>query len=51
MIARYLNGEKDEYLRSLVVKSTLWGLGLVMVVDPCLGYLVEFLPYIFTLAS
>lgn len=41
VIARYLTSEKDEYLRHLVVQSILWGLGLVMVVDTYLGYVIE----------
>jgi hypothetical protein len=44
VIARYLAGETDEYLRSLVVRSILWGLGLVMVADTFLGYIVEYHP-------
>jgi hypothetical protein len=44
VIARYLTGETDEYLRNLVVRSILWGLGLVMVADTFFGYLVEYHP-------
>jgi hypothetical protein len=50
VIARYLAGEKDEYLRNLVVRAILWGLGMVMVADTFLGYIVEYrslhLPYL-----
>ena len=42
VIARYLAGEKDEYLRSLVVRSILWGFGVVMIIDTLLAYLVEY---------
>jgi hypothetical protein len=42
VIARYLAGETDEYLRNLVVQSILWGFGLVMVADTFLGYVVEY---------
>jgi hypothetical protein len=42
VIARYLAGEKDEYLRNLVVRAILWGLGMVMVADTFLGYVVEY---------
>jgi hypothetical protein len=42
VIARYLTGETDEYLRSLVVRSILWGFGLVMVTDTLLGSLVQY---------
>src|SRR5579859_2030808 len=38
LIARYLQGEKDEYLRNLVVESMLWGLGMVMVADSFFSY-------------
>ena len=39
LIARYLQGEKDEYLRNLVVESMLWGLGVVMVADSFFSYI------------
>ena len=42
VVARYLQKETDEYLRSVVVQSILWGSGLIMVVDTLLGYLVAF---------
>ena len=42
VIARYIASEKDEYLRHIVVQSILWGLGLVMVIDTFLGYIVEY---------
>jgi hypothetical protein len=38
LIARYLRGEKDEYMRNLVVESMLWGLGLVLVADTFFSY-------------
>jgi len=44
VIARYLQGEKDEYLRNIVVQAILWGFGLVMVADTFLGYVVEYQP-------
>jgi hypothetical protein len=44
VIARYLAGETDEYLRSLVVRSILWGFGIVMVADTLLCALVEYHP-------
>lgn len=34
VLARYLRGETDEYVRNLVVRSILWGFGLVMVATP-----------------
>jgi hypothetical protein len=42
VIARYLDGEKDEYLRHIVTQSILWGFGLVMVIDTFLGYVIEY---------
>jgi hypothetical protein len=39
LIARYLNGEKDEYMRNLVVQSMLWGLGMVMIADAFFSYI------------
>jgi hypothetical protein len=42
VIAQYLSRETDEYLRGLVVKSILWGFGVLMIVDTLLGYLVAF---------
>jgi hypothetical protein len=42
VLARYLTGETDEYLRSLVVRSILWGFGLVMVADTVIGYLTAY---------
>ena len=42
VIARYLGRETDEYLRSLVVNSILWGFGAVMVADTFLGYVLQF---------
>jgi hypothetical protein len=44
VIARYLAGEKDEYLRNMVVRAILWGFGMVMVIDTFLGYLVQYQP-------
>ena len=38
LIARYLSGEKDEYLRYLVVQSILWGFGLALIVDIFLSF-------------
>jgi hypothetical protein len=45
VIARYLRGETDEYLRSLVVRSILWGFGAVMVSDTLIGAIVEYHPH------
>jgi len=45
VIARYLARETDEYLRSLVVRSILWGFGVVMTVDTIAGALVEYHPH------
>jgi hypothetical protein len=49
VIARYLAGETDEYLRSLVVRSILWGFGLVMITDTVLGYLIAYqaIPFVY----
>jgi hypothetical protein len=44
VIARYLARETDEYLRSLVVRSILWGFGVVMTMDTIVGALVEYHP-------
>lgn len=44
IVARYLSSEKDEYLRSLVIRSILWAFGLVMVIDTLVGALVEYHP-------
>jgi hypothetical protein len=41
LIARYLSGEKDEYLRNLVVQSILWGFGVALVADTFFGYIIE----------
>jgi hypothetical protein len=38
LIARYLRGEKDEYMRNLVVESMLWGLGFVLIADTFFSY-------------
>lgn len=45
VLARYLRGETDEYLRSLVVRSILWGFGMVMVADTVIGAIVEYHPH------
>jgi hypothetical protein len=39
LIARYLRGEKDEYMRHLVVESMLWGLGIVLIADTFISYI------------
>ena len=39
MIARYLRGEKDEYMRNLVVESMLWGLSFVLIADTFISYI------------
>jgi hypothetical protein len=41
LIGRYLSGEKDEYLRNLVVQSILWGFGVALVADTFFGYIIE----------
>jgi small-conductance mechanosensitive channel len=38
VVARYLRGENDEYLRNLVVESMLWGLGIVLIADTFFSY-------------
>jgi hypothetical protein len=38
VVARYLRGENDEYMRNLVVESMLWGLGIVLVADTFFSY-------------
>ena len=38
LIARYLRGEKDEYMRKLVVESMLWGLSFVLIADTFISY-------------
>ena len=42
VISRYLRGETDEYLRSLIVRSILCGFGMVMVADTLIGTIVEY---------
>jgi hypothetical protein len=44
LVARYLRGEKDEYMRNLVVESILWGLSAVLVSDSFFSYVR---PYVF----
>lgn len=39
LIARYLHGEKDEYMRKLVVESMLWGLSFVLIADTFISYI------------
>ncbi len=39
LIARYLRGEKDEYMRNLVVESMLWGLSFVLIADTFFSYI------------
>jgi|HubBroStandDraft_5_1064220.scaffolds.fasta_scaffold1003479_1 hypothetical protein len=41
-LGQYLVRETDEYVRSVVVQSLLWGFGLVMILDTVLGYLIAF---------
>ncbi len=38
LIARYLSGETDEYVRNLVIESMLWGLGAVIVYDTFVSF-------------
>jgi Na+-transporting NADH:ubiquinone oxidoreductase subunit NqrD len=42
VLARYLTRETDEYVRTVVVRSLLWGFGLIMVADTVLGYIFAF---------
>lgn len=42
LIGRYLLRETDEYIRSVVIQSLLWGFGLVVVADTILGYMIAF---------
>jgi hypothetical protein len=42
IIGRYLSGENDEFVRMLVVKAMLWGLGVTMVADTILGFFIEY---------
>jgi hypothetical protein len=39
LITRYLRGEKDEYMRNLVVESMLWGLSCVLIADTFVNYI------------
>ena len=38
LVARYLRGEKDEYVHNLVVESMLWGLGAVLIAHTFFSY-------------
>ena len=38
LLARYLRGEKDAYVRNLVVESMLWGLGAVLIAHTFFSY-------------
>jgi len=38
-VTRYLKGEKDDYLRVVVVESMLWGLAATLVSDAFLSFL------------
>jgi hypothetical protein len=38
VIVRYLRGEKDEYMRNLVVASMLWGLAIVLIANIFFSY-------------
>jgi hypothetical protein len=42
LVARYLRGEKDEYLRTLVVESLLWALSAALVADSFSSYFHPF---------
>ena len=46
LVARYLRGEKDEYMRNLVVESILWGLSAVLVSDSFFSYVRPYVPLI-----
>ena len=50
LIARYLRGEKDEYMRNIVVESMLWGLGFVLIADTFFSY-VEPLTFLGSIGS
>jgi hypothetical protein len=42
VIGRYIARETDEYIRSVVIQSILWGFGVTMILNTLLGYLVAF---------
>jgi hypothetical protein len=50
LVARYLHGERDEYLRNLVVESMLWGLAAVLVADSFLSF-IDLTPLLVPLAG
>ncbi len=41
VIARYLSGETDEFVRAVVVRSMLWGFAAIMVGDTVLGFALQ----------
>ena len=44
VIGRYLAGENDEFVRSLVIRSLLWGFGAAMIADTALGFVLQLFP-------
>jgi hypothetical protein len=44
VIGRYLARETDEFVRMLVVRAVLWGLGITLVVDTILGAMEAYHP-------
>jgi quinol-cytochrome oxidoreductase complex cytochrome b subunit len=44
LIPYYLRQEKDEFVRTLVIRALLWGFGLPMVVDTIWGFLWKVAP-------
>jgi hypothetical protein len=47
-VARYLARETDEFIRMVVIRSLLWGLGITFVADTWLGGLYAY-PGVFRL--
>ena len=41
VIARYLRAEPDEFVRALITRALLWGMGVTMAVDAVVGVLFE----------
>ncbi|MGC2162789.1 MAG: hypothetical protein WA634_12820 [Silvibacterium sp.] len=44
LIPRYLMREKDEFMRTLVIRALLWGFAVPMVVDTIWGFLWKLSP-------
>ncbi len=41
VIARYLSGETDEFVRAIVVQAMLWGFGAIMIADTVFGFALQ----------